>query len=154
MPTPFPHRYDVRFEAWGPEGWLTSGIRPPIEGGAPLEFDGRGDVWSPEHLLLSSLALCHFTTFRALARKARLAVIRYKGKADGELSKTAEGLAFTKLELDVVVQVRPGDAGRAEELLGAAKKHCLVANTLRVPVLLQARAEAATQDEEVPVGGR
>ena len=151
MPAPFPHRYDVRFEAWGPEGWLTSGIRPPIEGGAPLEFDGRGDVWSPEHLLLSSLALCHFTTFRALARKAGLRVIRYKGKADGELSKTAEGLAFTKLLLDVVVQVRPGDADSAEELLARAERHCLVSNALKMPVILKARVEPLPQDEEAPV---
>jgi organic hydroperoxide reductase OsmC/OhrA len=154
MPTPFPHRYDVRLEAWGPEGWVTSGIRPPIEGGAPVEFDGRGDVWSPEHLLLSSLALCHFTTFRALARKAGLDVIRYEGKADGELSKTAEGLAFTKLTLDVAVQVRPGNSSRAEELLGAAKKHCLVANTLRVSVSLRARVEPVPRDETAPAGAR
>jgi organic hydroperoxide reductase OsmC/OhrA len=154
MPAPFPHHYDVRFEAQGRDGWLTSGPRRPIEGGAPAEFDGRGDVWSPEHLLLSALALCHFTTFQAFARKARLDVIDYEVKANGELSKTAEGLGFTRLALDVVVQVRPGDAPRAEELLGAAKKHCLVANTLKVPVLLQGRAEAVAQDEGAPVAGR
>ncbi len=152
MPAPFPHHYDVRFEAKGRDGWITSGPRRPLEGGAPPEFDGRGDVWSPEHLLLSSLALCHFTTFQAFARKARLDVIDYQVKANGELSKTAEGLGFTKLALDVVVQVKPGDAGRAEELLGAAKKHCLVANALKVPVSLLARAESVPQGEEAPVG--
>lgn len=86
MPAPFPHHYDVRFEAQGRDGWFTSGPRPPIEGGAPPEFDGRGDVWSPEHLLLSSLALCHFTTFQAFARKARLDVIGYRAEARGEAS--------------------------------------------------------------------
>jgi len=96
MPAPFPHRYEVSFQAAGPGGWLSSGTRCPFEGGAPPEFDGRDDVWSPEHLLLSALALCHFTTFQALARRARLDVIGYRSEAEGELSKTPEGLAFSK----------------------------------------------------------
>jgi hypothetical protein len=36
----------------------------------------------------------------------------------------------------------------SQGLLEAAKKHCLVANTLRVPVQLEARVEAVPQEEE------
>ena len=118
MPAPFPHRYDVRFEARGPEGWLTAGAtRSPIEAGAPPEFDGSADVWSPEHLLLSSLALCHFTTFQAFAGKARIEVAGFETSARAVLAKTPEGLAFTELVLDVAVDVKPEDRERASVAL-------------------------------------
>jgi organic hydroperoxide reductase OsmC/OhrA len=151
MPAPFPHRYDVRFEARGPEGWLTAGVtRSPIEAGAPPEFDGSADVWSPEHLLLSSLALCHFTTFQALTRKARIDVLRFETAARAVLAKTPEGLAFTELVLDVAVDVKPEERDRAEQLLDSAKRHCLVANALRAPVRLEARVRAASEETPLP----
>jgi organic hydroperoxide reductase OsmC/OhrA len=154
MPAPFPHSYDVRFEARGPEGWLTAGVtRSPIEAGAPPEFDGSPDVWSPEHLLLSSLALCHFTTFHAFAGKARLDVLGFETAARAVLSKTPEGLAFTELVLDVTVDVRAAEREKAEHLLESAKRHCLVANALRTPVRLEARVRPVAEETTVPARG-
>jgi len=154
MPAPFPHRYDVRFEARGPEGWLTAGVtRSPIEAGAPPEFDGSADVWSPEHLLLSSVALCHFTTFQAFARKARLDFAGFETAARAVLSKTPEGLAFTELVLEVAVEVHADDRERTEQLLESAKRHCLVGNALRTPVRLEARVRSAIAEAPAPVAG-
>jgi organic hydroperoxide reductase OsmC/OhrA len=155
MPAPFPHRYDVRFEARGAEGWLTAGVtRSPIEAGAPPEFDGSPDVWSPEHLLLSSLALCHFTTFQALARKSRVDVLGFETAAQAVLSKTPDGLAFTELVLEVTVDVRAGEREKAENLVDAAKRHCLVANALRAPVRLEARVRPVPEEAMAPAGRR
>jgi organic hydroperoxide reductase OsmC/OhrA len=110
--------------------------REPIEGGAPSEFGGRDSWWSPEHLLLSALGLCLLTTFEALARKARLTVLGYSSRAEATLDRTAAGLAFTALGLRVQVEVAPADAERTPRLLASAKKHCLVANALAIPVTL------------------
>jgi organic hydroperoxide reductase OsmC/OhrA len=139
MTAPFPHRYEVSFEARGRDGWLTSANRARIEGGAPPEFDGSPHVWSPEHLLLSSIALCYFTTFRTLAGKARLDVLDFRAKAEGVLSKTPEGLGFTEFRLVVDVAVGAEGRAEAERLAEAAKRHCLVANALRTPVRLEVR---------------
>lgn len=137
MATTFPHRYDVRL-SWPGQGGATLDAAPrlPIEGGAPSEFGGRDSWWSPEHLLLSSLSLCLMTTFEALARKARLPVMGYACRAVATLDRTETGLAFTAFGLRVEVEVARADAERAPTLLAAAKKHCLVANALSVPVTL------------------
>ena len=137
MAMTFPHRYDVNL-SWPGQGGaaLDATGRRPIEGGAPPEFGGRDSWWSPEHLLLSSLSLCLMTTFEALARKARLPVIGYECRAEATLDRVESGLAFTALGLHVRVEVAPADAERTPPLLDRAKKHCLVANTLAVPVAL------------------
>jgi organic hydroperoxide reductase OsmC/OhrA len=145
MTAPFPHRYEVHLEAAERSAWLSSAARPPLEGGAPPEFDGSPGVWSPEHLLLSSLALCHFTTFQALARKARLDVLAFRTKGEAVLSKTPEGLGFTELVLDVTLDVRPEDREKAAALLESAKRHCLVANALRPPVRLEGHVRASSE---------
>jgi len=143
MPMPFPHHYEVELEAGYGEGVVSSGSRPPLLGGAPPEFDGRADVWSPEHLLLSALALCHYTTFEALARRAQLEILGYHTAVRGELGKTKEGLAFTHLGLEVTVDVREESAAHAQSLLQTAKQHCLVANALKVPVELRSAVRVA-----------
>lgn len=139
MAATFPHRYHVNL-SWPGEGGATleADGRRPIEGGAPSEFGGRDSWWSPEHLLLSSLGLCLMTTFEALGRKARLPVLDYACRAEAVLDRTETGLAFTALTLHVRVEVAPADAERAGRLLDSAKKHCLVANALAVPVTLDA----------------
>jgi organic hydroperoxide reductase OsmC/OhrA len=140
MASPFPHRYDVAL-AWEGHGGaaLSAGPRPPIEGGAPPEFDGKDAWWSPEHLLLSSLSLCLMTTFQAFTDKARLPVKHYDSRAEALLDKTPGGLGFTRLVLHVSVKVGSAEQiERARELLVKAKSHCIVANALMPPVHLEA----------------
>jgi organic hydroperoxide reductase OsmC/OhrA len=47
-------------------------------------------------------------------------------------------LAFSTLGLHVQVEVAAADAERTPRLLDSAKKQCLVANALAVPVTLEA----------------
>jgi len=53
---PLPHHYDARLTA-GPSGYatLTSAGLPDLSVAAPVDFDGPGDAWSPEHLLMVSV---------------------------------------------------------------------------------------------------
>jgi organic hydroperoxide reductase OsmC/OhrA len=144
MPHPFPHRYEVGL-SWesGREGLVTAPPRPAIAGGPPPEFDGRNDVWSPEHLLLSALNLCQMTTFLALAARARLAVISYRSGASGILDKTAGGLRFTAVRLRIDLAVQQADVERGRQLLHTAHQHCIVSNALNVPVEIEAVVGAA-----------
>ena len=57
--TPFPHRYSVTLIA----DELTEGPRERIRAGAPPQFGGVEDVWSPEHLLIAAALTCLKTTF-------------------------------------------------------------------------------------------
>ncbi|MFN7973052.1 MAG: OsmC family protein [Acidobacteriota bacterium] len=140
MTAAFPHKYEVglRWDGNGP-ATVAEPPRMPIVAGPPEEFGGQKEWWSPEHLLLSSLALCLQTTLQAIAAKARLPIGGFGCQAIGTLDKTHAGLAFTSLTLDVAVSVDEADGPRAEEILRTAKRHCLIANSLNVPVELKAR---------------
>jgi organic hydroperoxide reductase OsmC/OhrA len=146
MATTFPHHYELKL-SWPGQGAATLGEapRPPIEGGAPPQFGGRDSWWSPEDLLLGSLSLCLATTFEAFAGKARLPVFAYSCRAEAILDRTPAGLAFTSLALQVEVEVSPSDEDRASALLASAKKHCLVANALAVPVSLDVKVLTAVE---------
>src|SRR5687767_6001939 len=51
-----PHHYDAKLRG-GPSGYaqLSTGGTPALPTAPPVEFDGPGDAWSPEHLLLASV---------------------------------------------------------------------------------------------------
>jgi organic hydroperoxide reductase OsmC/OhrA len=134
---PFPHHYEVRLDARPIGAVLQAPPRPRIVGGAPAEFAGRDDWWSPEHLFLASLNLCLRATFEALARLKQLEVIDYTSAARAVLDRTQGGPAFTWLAIAVDLTVPPAEAERARTLLEKAKEHCIVANTLKVPVQLE-----------------
>jgi organic hydroperoxide reductase OsmC/OhrA len=144
MSAAFPHHYQVEVRSdEDAKGVLLSDGRPQIVGAPPPEFDGPEGHWSPEHLLLSSLALCLMTTYQALARRARVPHGRYQSRVKAVLDKTAEGIAFTSIAVEVDLLVEPEHVERTERLLESAKRHCIVSNALRPPVTLQARVSAA-----------
>jgi organic hydroperoxide reductase OsmC/OhrA len=60
---PLPHRYTVRL-AGGPGGHatVTADGLPDLRTAPPLDFDGPGDAWSPEHLLLAAVETCFLFT--------------------------------------------------------------------------------------------
>jgi organic hydroperoxide reductase OsmC/OhrA len=134
MSSPTPHRYRVSLAREGEHAVLSGGVKPPIIGGPPPEFGGSPAWWSPEHLLLSAVSLCFMATFRAVARG--LSLETFESEVEGVLDRTPAGIAFVSVELRVKVGVRPGQADLAERLLQSAKRHCIVANSLNVPIVL------------------
>jgi organic hydroperoxide reductase OsmC/OhrA len=90
MASPLPHRYQVHLEQHGHDSMLSSGSRPPLVGGPPPEFGGQADWWSPEHLLVSSVALCFTATFRSLASRTDLSPRLYSVDAEGRLDTSPE----------------------------------------------------------------
>ena len=140
---PFPHHYEVWLEGRGSGGALLAPPRPVILGGAPAEFAGSDEWWSPEHLLLASASLCLKATFDALARLKHLEVKRYHAGTRALLERTPTGPAFTSISIAVELEVAPADVERARSLLEKAKQHCIVANSLKVEVQLEATVNGA-----------
>jgi len=141
---PLPHRYDVEIEWEGTEvALVTAWPRPPIPGGPPPEFGGKDRWWSPEHLLLSSLGLCFWTTFQAIAAQARVPVVSWQSHVRATLDRTEDGIAFTSFVLHAALLVAPADVARAEQLAEKAKKHCLISAALKAPVELELTVGAA-----------
>jgi organic hydroperoxide reductase OsmC/OhrA len=60
---PLPHRYEVQLSG-GPSGYATVSTdgMPDLRSAPPLDYDGPGDAWSPEHLLLAAVETCFLFT--------------------------------------------------------------------------------------------
>lgn len=132
-PAPFPHEYTVTLE----NRQLSAPPRAPIAVGAPLQFGGSNEVWSPEELLVGAALECLWTTFEAYARHDRLELSGWRSSGVGVLDKGPTGPVFTSLTLSVEITVAAADVERAQRLLDTAEKHCIISNALRVAVTLQ-----------------
>jgi organic hydroperoxide reductase OsmC/OhrA len=130
---PYPHLY-VASASGQPAGSVavTSPPLPEIATAPPAEFDGPGDVWSPETLLCASLADCFILTFRALATASKFQWDGLTCRVEAVLDR-AEGVTqFTHFTTYATLEVPSGsDDAKARSLLDRAEHRCLVANSLR-----------------------
>ena len=136
---PYPHTYVASALAQS-TGLVTvaSPDLPSLETAPPLQFDGPGDVWSPETLLCGSLVDCFILTFRAIARAARFRWLRLECRVEAVLERVEKVSQFTRYTTFATLTV-PADADTAEarELLERAEHGCLIANSLRGTRLLE-----------------
>jgi organic hydroperoxide reductase OsmC/OhrA len=133
--------YQVHLEGEGGHAALSSGARPTLIGGPPPELGGRDDWWSPEHLLLSSVGLCLQATFQAMAARRGLSPVGYRSDVTGALGKTSTGIELVSLLVRVEIKVPPGMQERAAAVIETAKKHCIVANSLKRKVEIVSTVE-------------
>src|SRR3954467_118195 len=98
---PYPHRYRVAGTAES-EGdvLLTTDRADTLPSAPPLEFDGPGDRWSPESLLVAAVADCFVLTFRGVARGARVSWSRLECVVVGTLERVESVTQFTRFEVD------------------------------------------------------
>jgi peroxiredoxin-like protein len=136
---PFPHRYAARI-AGGPEGHatLSSAGVPDLPTAAPLDFDGPGDAWSPEQLLLAAVEACFFLTFRAVARASGLPFVAMSVQAEGIVDRVDGRARFTEIVLRPRVALPAGvDWLRVQRILEKAERACLVSASLDAPIRLE-----------------
>ena len=130
---PYPHHYRVR-AAGSDTGRVIlhhAGVAP-IESSPPVEFDGPGDAWSPEGLLIAAAADCFVLTFRAVARHGKLAWTSLDLDVEGTLDRVDGAAQFTAFVLRArLVVPEGGDEAAAQTALQRAKRGCLVSNSLK-----------------------
>jgi organic hydroperoxide reductase OsmC/OhrA len=83
------------------------------------------------------------STFRVFLHRQPFQVRRYSSLVKGILDKTAAGIAFTSIVLEVEFEAPAAHIEEAKRLLENAKRHCIVANALKTPVDLRIVAHAA-----------
>ena len=129
---PFPHTYTAAASA-DPVGnvisTLGNGCR--VEVAPPVEFDGVGDVWSPEELLMSSVANCLVLSFKSIARAYDLNWLHIECSADGQLEKVDRRVTFTKVHTRVTLTITSvEDESKAKRILEKAEDTCFITNSL------------------------
>lgn len=141
----FPHHYRVA-AAGEPDGdvKLTSKGLPSLASAPPTEFGGPGDKWSPETLLVASVADCFILSFRAIARASKLTWTVLECEAEGTLERKDRTTRFTDFVVHATLSVPPGtDQERAHRLLEKAEESCLVTNSLSAATHLVAAVNEA-----------
>jgi peroxiredoxin-like protein len=135
---PLPHHYHVTVTATeeGPAE-ITSDRLCTFASAPPREFDGPGDLWSPETLMVAAVADCFVLTFRAIAKVARLSWISFVCDAQGMVERSDGVIRFTAVRLRARLSISAAaDAGKARKVLEKAEQACLVGNSLKcVPTL-------------------
>jgi organic hydroperoxide reductase OsmC/OhrA len=129
---PYPHLYSVQAQAV-PDGdvALSSTGLPALATAPPAEFDGPGDRWSPETLLIGAVADCFVLSFRAVARASKLDWTALEATVEGKLDRVEGKTRFTEFHVHATLRVPAGtDPARATTLLEKAEHVCLISNSL------------------------
>jgi organic hydroperoxide reductase OsmC/OhrA len=153
----FPHHYtvvangstvgDVELDA---DGLST------LRSASPVAFDGPGDRWSPETLLVGALGDCLILTFRAVARASGLAWVSLECDVTGTLDRVDRTTRFVAFQIRARLVVPSGtDPDRARLVLEKAEHGCLISNSLSGAVYLVPTIEVASErvSEWAPVIG-
>lgn len=136
---PLPHHYEVTLsgEATGYATLSSEGV-PPLRSAPPKDFDGPGDAWGPEHLLLAAVATCFMFTFRAVAQASKFAFAALDVSASGTVDRKDGVTRFTEITLGTRLKLPAGgDPDRAKRILEKGKNACLVTASLSVPIELE-----------------
>jgi organic hydroperoxide reductase OsmC/OhrA len=131
-------RHSYRVVAWwssGKTGLAKTDSAPnAIHFTAPPEFGGMEGRWTPESLLLCSLAGCYTTTFRAIAEYSKFEYADLEVQVEGTIQKVESGYAFTEIAIRPNLSItEDGEQARGLRLLHKAKTLCLVSRAISVP---------------------
>jgi len=136
-----PHHYDAHL-AGGPFGYaeLSAPGLPPLRTAPPIDYDGPGDAWTPEHLLLAAVQTCFLFTLRAVARKSNVEFTRLDLEAVGTVARSEGVTRFTEIVLRPTLTVSDNaNRERIFQILEKAERACLVSASLSTPVRLEPR---------------
>lgn len=134
-----PHHYKVSAKA-ATEGNITlssNGI-PPLLSAPPAQFGGPGDQWSPEDLLVASIADCFILTFRAITRASKMEWLDLECAVEGKLERVDRVTSFTGFDIKAKLTIGPDvDAEKAQRLLEKSESNCLISNSLNASCHLE-----------------
>ena len=134
-----PHLYSVNTTSTA-DSLLTTASHgiPDMLVAAPAEFDGPGDQWSPETLLLSAAANCLVLSFKAVAKASKLSWKNIQCESIGKLDRVERVTSFTEITTKVKLTITDAsEKERAIKLLEKAESVCLISNSLNSKLILE-----------------
>ena len=143
----FPHHYTVAANGSGTgDVALKADELPTLRSASPIPFDGPGDRWSPETLLVAAVGDCLILTFRAVARASGFAWTSLECDVTGTLDRIDRTTRFAAFEVRARLHVPSGtDPDRARQVLEKAERSCLISNSLSGAIRLIPVIEVAVE---------
>ncbi|MEJ5304977.1 MAG: OsmC family protein [Ignavibacteria bacterium] len=138
------HLYEINLK-WTEQkkGLLSASGLPDIEVATPPQFSGGHEgIWSPEHLFVSSVAVCIMTTFLAIAELSKLEFVSYESRATGKLEKVDNKYMITEVTVEPIIKIKyEKDLERAERIIHKAEANCLISNSIKSKVILNPKIQ-------------
>jgi organic hydroperoxide reductase OsmC/OhrA len=144
------HTYDVTVEWTGNLGPGTKDYRSfgrdheiladgkaPIAASSDPAFRGDPARWSPEDLLVASVAQCHMLWYLHLCAVGGVTVVEYEDRAHGVMTmdESGGGGQFTEIVLRPEVTVAdPSMTEKARALHGEVHALCFIARSVNFPI--------------------
>ena len=143
----FPHHYTVSANGSGTgDVELNADGLPTLRSASPIPFDGPGDRWSPETLLVAAVGDCLILTFRAVARASGFAWTSLECDVTGTLDRIERTTRFVGFDVRARLHVPSGtDPDRARQVLEKAERSCLISNSLSGTIHLIPMIEVAVE---------
>lgn len=123
----------------GRVGYITADGMPAVQVATPPEFPkGVPNIWSPEHLLVSSVNVCVMTTFLAIADNSNLQFTSFSSSAKGKLEKVDGKFMISEIEVSPkIVVAQEKDVERTKRIIEKAENNCLISNSIKSAVTLK-----------------
>jgi organic hydroperoxide reductase OsmC/OhrA len=101
-------------------------------------FRGDPSLLNPEQLLVLAASSCQLLSFLAVAARARIDVVAYEDRAEGEMPEDDKPVRLTRIVLRPRISVA-GDVAeeRLDHLSDVAHRECFIANSLNTEVLVE-----------------
>lgn len=133
--------YGYRVAAWCAEG--QSGVAKSDTAPNTIQFssqpNGLKGRWTPEELLLASLAGCFTTTFRTFALREKCDFVDIELEATAKVARVDSAGFFNDIVVHSDVTIRKfEDCNLALKLLEAAERECLIRRALDFPIKFEA----------------
>lgn len=124
--------------------------KPVIPGSSDPAFRGDLNRWNPEELFVAALSACHKLWYLHLCAAAGIVVESYVDEAEGVMVESDDGSGrFTSVTLRPRVSItRVQDLEKAHSLHHEAHAKCFIANSVNVPVCVEATINAADRQAQ------
>ncbi|MCO5946776.1 OsmC family protein [Mucilaginibacter flavidus] len=132
----------------GRKGILESSVlNRRIEVATPPEFPNDiPGIWSPEHLFIGAVNSCFMTSFLAIAENSKLDFVQFECNAVGILDKKDGRYIVSQITLYPVVTLNYANE-KAMRVIEMSEKSCLISNSIKTHVHLQAQIKLQNNEE-------
>ena len=104
---------------------------PALPVAPPIQFDGPGNVWSPETMLTAAVADCLILTFRSISRASGLEWQQLECQTEGVLERVGGVSRFTRFITHATLTLpASADHELARRVLEKSESGCMVSNSL------------------------
>jgi len=138
----------ARYASYEREHTISAPDKAQISGSSDPAFRGDRSRYNPEELLVASASACHMLTYLHLCAVNKIVVLSYEDSCTGEMRENADsGGTFERIDLQPEIMISScSDLKLAEALHEQAHQHCIIANSLRVPISIHPKMQR--QDSE------